>query len=109
MQLALLPSPISVHLRFTSKGSARGLFGRFAIAFGSWQRGTRLNPVQTQPDVTMKPITDLGDEPILDGIVMNIIHLPGIIGVISDPILPSAPLARPVRHNVRPFRYGPDT
>jgi hypothetical protein len=34
----------------------------------------------------IRPITDLGDEPMLDGIVMNTIHVPGIIGVISDPI-----------------------
>jgi len=30
---------------------------------------------------------------MLDGIVMDIIHVPGIIGVISDLMFPKAPLA----------------
>ena len=51
---------------------------------------------QTDPDVTMKrrmpPIMDLGNKAMLDRIVMNVVHLLGIIGVVTDPMLPKAAL-----------------
>ncbi len=40
----------------------------------------------------IRPITDFGDEPMLDRVVMNIIHMPGMIASIADLMLPKAPL-----------------
>jgi hypothetical protein len=53
------------------------------------------NPVDTdrpgRNDETLNTANQgLGDEPMLDGIVMNMVHVPGIIGVISDLMFPKA-------------------
>jgi hypothetical protein len=32
----------------------------------------------------MRPITDLGDEPMFDRMMMDIIHMPDIVAVIAD-------------------------
>jgi hypothetical protein len=42
----------------------------------------------------IRPIKNLGDEPVLDRIVMKIIHVPGIMGVISDLMFPKAEVQR---------------
>jgi hypothetical protein len=49
-------------------------------------------PCNIMLETAVRPITDPADQPVLDGVEMNVIDVPLEIGIISDCMLPIPPL-----------------